>query len=69
MMISSQQTKPDPYELMAADILKRKQLGVERYGKPLEPFSGKDMIQEAFEEILDAMVYIKMALIEREIKK
>lgn len=36
----------------------RERLGLARYGKPLDPYDGRDWIAEAREELADALVYL-----------
>jgi len=40
----------------------RKALGMERYGKLLTAFSGKDGLQEAYEEALDLCIYLRLEI-------
>jgi hypothetical protein len=49
-----------------ADLDARMALGVQRYGVPLQPFNGRDMLQDAYEEALDLAVYLKGCLLERD---
>lgn len=48
------------------DMANRDKLGRERYGVPLQPFNGRDALQDAYEEALDLVVYLKQAIIERD---
>lgn len=50
-------------ELVAGDIDARAALGMKRYGKPLEPGSVRDALQNAYEESLDQAIYLKQALL------
>lgn len=36
----------------------RERLGLARYGRPLDPYDGRDWIAEAREELADALVYL-----------
>lgn len=47
------------YDGVARELWKRHQLGIERYGRELGPFSGLDLVRESLEECLDACVYLK----------
>jgi len=47
------------YDGVARELWKRQQLGIERYGRELAPFSGLDLVRESLEECLDACVYLK----------
>jgi len=49
-----------------ADIQERKQLGISRYGTALQPFNGRDALQDLYDELIDATQYIKQEIVERE---
>lgn len=49
------------------DIEARTQVGIERYGTPLQPFNGRDALRDAYEEALDLATYLKQCLIERDV--
>ena len=51
--------EPFIHDEVAADILDRKRIGIERYGTPLQPFNGRDSSRDLYEELLDAAVYVK----------
>ena len=57
-----------PYvqDAVIADIEQRKLVGIERYGTPLQPFNGRDTLQDAYEEAIDLAMYLKQAIIERD---
>ena len=54
-------------DLVIADMEARKQFGINKYGTALQPFNGRDMLQDAYEEILDLCVYLKGRLVEDQI--
>jgi hypothetical protein len=54
------------WEHVIEDMKKRDLLGRRRYGTPLQPFNGRDSLQDAYEEVLDLAVYLKNVLVERE---
>lgn len=54
------------WDAVLRDIKERDQLGLERYGVRLQPFNGRDALQDAYEEALDLVVYLKQAIIERQ---
>lgn len=56
---------PAVIDILIEELLGRKQLGMERYGVPLYPFNGRDMLQESLEEALDHVVYTRAAMLER----
>ena len=50
------------------DMRARFRLGMERYGKPCKPFDGEDYLQHLYEELMDACVYIRTVMMERDSK-
>ena len=58
--------KPAIQDLVMQDMLARKLLGQKRYGTPLQPHNGRDMMQDLYEELLDACNYIRGAIYERD---
>lgn len=62
-------TKNDsPYvqDLVIKDIEARKQIGISRYGTALQPFNGRDALQDAYEEAIDLAMYLKQCILERD---
>lgn len=53
------------WELVIADMDKRNQFGIEKYGTPLQAHNGRDALQDAYEEVLDLAVYLRQAIEER----
>lgn len=51
---------------LAQDMKLRDENGQFKYGKRLEPFDGKICLPECYEEVLDAIVYIRTEIYERE---
>ncbi len=51
--------------LLIADMGARHELGIERYGTPLQPFNGRDALIDAYQEALDLCAYMKQAAEER----
>jgi hypothetical protein len=49
-----------------AYIERRKQVGIERYGTPLQAHNGRDALRDLFEELIDAVQYLAQVLIERD---
>lgn len=47
------------------ELLKRKQLGIERYGVALQSGNGRDALRDAFEEQIDNLLYLKQYMIEK----
>lgn len=50
---------------VVADLEQRMALGIRRYGVALQPFNGRNMLLDAYDEALDLAVYLKGALLER----
>lgn len=53
------------HDLVAADLEHRKQLGVTKYGTPLQAHNGRDMLRDAYEESLDLACYLRGLIEER----
>lgn len=49
----------DDQSLLIADIEERRKVGVQRYGQGHRPFNGRDTLQDAYEEMLDHLVYLR----------
>lgn len=47
------------------DLMKRAEKGQQTYGTLLQTDNGRDALQDAYEEILDAAMYLKQAIMER----
>jgi hypothetical protein len=57
----------EPSPTLAAvieDAFGRHCVGIDRYGVPLHPHNGRDSLTDAYEELLDAAVYLKNEAIE-----
>ena len=52
-------------DLVIQDHLARKQIGIQRYGTPLQVFNGRDGLRDAYEEGLDLVVYLRGIMEER----
>jgi hypothetical protein len=57
---------PPVWDLVVNDMCQRDRTGQARYGTRLQPFNGRDALRDAYEEMLDAAVYIRQALFERD---
>lgn len=53
------------HDLVSKDIQKRKEVGIKRYGQALQANNGRDGLLDAYEEVLDASVYLRQELEER----
>lgn len=58
--------RPAIQDLVLQDMLARKMIGIQRYGTPLQPHNGRDMMQDLYEELLDACNYIRGMIYERD---
>lgn len=58
-------TRRPVWQMVIDDMLKRDEFGLRRYGTPLQAFNGRDALQDAYEEALDLVVYLRQALEER----
>lgn len=52
---------------LCAEFARRKALGVERYGTPLQPRNGRKALLDAREELVDAAVYLRQAMEEAQL--
>lgn len=54
------------FDEVMQDLEKRKQKGIETYGQALMTQNGRDAEQDLYEELLDAVVYLKQVMLERQ---
>lgn len=59
----------DVFRLLKKDLDARNANGFKTYKKPMTAHDGRDTLQDAFEEALDLVVYLKKMLIERDNNK
>ena len=59
-------SNPEVMELFLKDLKARYKEGVRRYGVPLQPFNGRDALQDAYEEAMDLALYLRQAIYERD---
>lgn len=57
---------PAIWPLVIGEMAKRDHMGRQRYGAPLQPHNGRDMLRDAYEEVLDLAVYLRGAIYERD---
>lgn len=55
------------WSLVVKDMKKRNNFGVKKYKKSLDVTTKKDLLLEHYEELLDAVVYIRTELEKRKI--
>ena len=51
-------------DLVIKDLRGRERLGQAKYGRPLLPHDGRDSLLDLYEELLDAVQYIKKYMME-----
>ncbi len=57
---------PDVWEEIIGMMIRRRELGLLRYGTPLRPGNGRDALRDLEEEMLDGLAYCRQARLERE---
>lgn len=57
--------RADIQSLVVADIAERKRIGIERYGRALQPHNGRDALVDAYQEVLDLAMYVRQEIEER----
>lgn len=53
------------FNLVVEDIIERAEMGKKKYGVCLQAGNGRDALQDLYEELMDAVLYAKQAIIER----
>ena len=61
-----QNQQPAVWELVIKDMNDRDQWGRSKYHTPLQPFNGRDAATDLYQELLDAVVYWRQFLFERD---
>jgi hypothetical protein len=56
----------DVFPALIADIQAREQRGIATYGRTLQTQNGRDALLDLYDELLDAAVYAKQLLMERD---
>ena len=54
------------WEYVIKDMQERNKMGAEKYNKYLTPDTKEDMLQHMYDELLDAAVYIKTLILQRD---
>lgn len=57
---------PSMHDLVMQDMAARKDFGFKKYQALLQPFNGRDPLKDLYEELMDALVYVRQALYERD---
>lgn len=55
------------HDLVTADLEKRKEHGLKKYGQLLQASNGRDHLQDAYEEALDLCVYLRAEMERRRV--
>jgi hypothetical protein len=59
----------DVWSLVMADMADRRNVGIERYGTPLQPNNGRDALVDAYQEALDLVAYVRQEIENRTINQ
>jgi hypothetical protein len=59
-------SSPAMQDLVCIDIQSRKELGIKRYGTVLQANNGRDALLDLYQELLDALMYCRQLLYERD---
>ena len=57
---------PAVWSLVQADMRQRDEFGRAKYKTPLQPHNGRDPLTDLYQELLDAAVYCRQAIYERD---
>lgn len=57
------------WKYVIKDMKNRNKFGLRKYGRVLNTTTNKDFLQELYEELLDAIVYLKTELLKRDENK
>lgn len=60
---------PAIQDLVIQDIETRKKIGLARYKTLLRPFNGRDVMQDLYEELIDALFYLRAEIEERKLRE
>ena len=54
------------WDLVIDDMKQRDEIGQERYKTRLQPFNGRNSLNDLFQELLDAVAYVRQSIVERQ---
>jgi len=57
---------PAVWDLVLNDMKERDEIGKQKYNTRLQPFNGRDPLVDAYQEVLDLVVYLRQAIYERD---
>jgi hypothetical protein len=52
-------------DLVIEDLIERKRVGIERYGTPLQAHNGRDSLVDLYQELQDAVLYVRQKIEEQ----
>jgi hypothetical protein len=70
--VNTKQPKPsvndEPYiwDLVVNDMNERDLIGERKHGTRLQPYNGRDVLKDAYQEALDLVAYLRQAIYERD---
>jgi hypothetical protein len=57
---------PYVWDMVVHDMLERDQMGLRKHKTRLQPYNGRDVLKDAYQEALDLVVYLRQAIYERD---
>jgi len=51
-------------DMVIADLVERKEFGTAKYGEPLMAFNGRDPLVDLYQELIDAVMYVRQYMTE-----
>jgi hypothetical protein len=57
---------PAVWDMVICDMISRDKVGQQQYGTRLQPYNGRDALRDLYEELLDAAVYARQMIYERD---
>jgi hypothetical protein len=73
MTVNKEEKAPVPndstpiWNLVVQDMQERNEVGKKKYGTPLQAFNGRNALIDLYQELLDAVVYVRQHLEEQKI--
>lgn len=69
--VATRQPMPQPatgdiQKLVIEDIEARREFGIKKYGTPLQAFNGRDALMDLYQELLDAVCYVRQLIEEQD---
>lgn len=56
---------PSVHDMVIEDLEERRQFGIRKYGYALQPGNGRDALLDAYEEVLDQVLYLRQLRAEK----